>query len=76
MRLDMGLGQDSYALFGRMATTLQILQNVAQMNGPLRDASDNPAKNAQHNAEQYSAKAQSNPDHSQRYPDKDPGHLP
>ena len=35
---------------------MQILHNVAQMNGPLRDASDNPAKNSQYNAEQHSAK--------------------
>jgi hypothetical protein len=64
------------SLFGGTAATLQVLHDVAQMNGPLRDASDYPANDPQHNAEQHSAKAQRDPDHPQRDPDKDPGHLP
>jgi hypothetical protein len=46
MGLDMKLSQESHALFGRTATTLQILNDVAYINSPLRDASDNPANNA------------------------------
>src|SRR5689334_14744090 len=63
------------SLFGGATAPLQILQNVAQMNGPLCDAGDNPTDDSQHNAEQYSAKTQRDPDHPQRDPDKDPDHL-